>query len=45
MDLHGGIAMDVKNLIIIYGPTWGYCNGCKKPNNYLWTYMGVLQWM
>jgi hypothetical protein len=39
MDLHGGIAMDVKNPTTIYGPTWGYYNGCKKPNNYYETYM------
>ncbi len=30
MDLHAGIAMDVKKPTIITKPICEYCNGCKK---------------
>ncbi len=30
MDLHVGIAMDVKNEQLFMRPICGYCNGCKK---------------
>jgi len=42
MDLHVGIAMDVKEPKIITRPICGYCNGCKKTNNYYETYMRIL---
>jgi len=44
MDLHAGIAMDVR-LATIAKPICEYCNGCKKPNIYYETYMRVLQWL
>jgi len=31
--------------IIYFNPTWKYCIGCKKTNNYYETYMRVLQWL
>jgi hypothetical protein len=45
MDLHAGIAMDVKKPTIIMRPICKYCNGCKKTNNYYKTYMQILQWL
>ncbi len=39
MDLHAGIAMDVKKPTIITKPICEYCNGCKKTINYYETYM------
>jgi hypothetical protein len=44
MDLHAGIAMDVRPATIAK-PICEYCNGCKKPNIYYETYMRVLQWL
>jgi hypothetical protein len=45
MDLHMGIAMDVKKLTIITRLICKYYNGYKKTNNYYKTYMLVLQWL
>jgi hypothetical protein len=42
MDLHASIAMDVKKPTTIMKPICGYCNGCKKTNNYYETYMRIL---
>jgi hypothetical protein len=44
MDLHAGIAMDVKPATITK-PICEYYNGCKKPSIYYETYMQVLQWL
>jgi hypothetical protein len=45
MDLHAGIAMNVKKTTIITRLICGYYNGCKKTSNYYKTYMLVLQWL
>ncbi len=42
MDLHVGIATDVKKPTIIMRPMCRHCNGCKKTNNYYETYMQVV---
>jgi hypothetical protein len=43
--LYLNIVMVVKKLTFIMRPICGYCNGCKKTNNYYETYMWVLQWL
>jgi hypothetical protein len=42
MGLYAGIAMNVKKSTTIMGPICGYCNECKKINDYYGTYMRVL---
>jgi hypothetical protein len=44
-NLYANIAKEVKKSTTIYGPTCGYCNGCRKINNYYEIYMWVLQWL
>jgi hypothetical protein len=42
MDLYVGITMNVKKSTTIMGLICGYCNECKKINDYYGTYMWIL---
>jgi len=40
-NLYVGIAMNVKKSTSIMGPICGYCNECKKINDYYDIYVGI----
>jgi hypothetical protein len=44
MDLHAGIAMDVKNKQLFTKHICGYCNGCKKPLTIMRPYIEMALW-